>query len=178
MALTKAQFKGRTAPLLTATIGQHLDVVAAGDPGHLALIMPHQDIRWSYGTFVKEVNRLATGLLHLGLEPGDRVGIWSPNRYEWVVTQFATAKIGAIMVCVNPAYRLYELEYALNKVECKAIISAPSFKTSMYLNMLYDLAPEINDCEPGKLQSAKLPHLKTVIRMGDDESSGIASFGK
>jgi fatty-acyl-CoA synthase len=177
MALTKAQFKGRTAPLLTATIGQHLDEVAARDPEHLALIMPHQDIRWSYGTFVEEVNRLATGLLHLGLEPGDRIGIWSPNRYEWVVTQFATAKIGAIMVCVNPAYRLYELEYALNKVECKAIISAPSFKTSMYLDMLYDLAPELNDCDPGKLLSAKLPHLKTVIRMGDDESSGMFNFG-
>jgi len=177
MTLTEAQFKGRTAPLLTATIGQHLDEVAARDPDHLALIMPHQEIRWSYGTFIKEVNRLATGLLHLGLETGDRIGIWSPNRYEWVVTQFATAKIGAIMVCVNPAYRLYELEYALNKVECKAIISAPSFKTSKYLDMLVDLAPELNDCEPGSLLSAKLPHLKTVIRLGEEKSPGMFNFG-
>ncbi len=176
MPLTEARFKGRTAPLLTETIGQYLDKVAARDPDHLALIMPHQDIRWSYGTFVKQVNRLATGLIHLGIKPGDRIGIWSPNRYEWVVTQFATAKMGAILVCVNPAYRLYELEYALNKVECKAIISAQSFKTSMYLDMLYDLAPELNSCEPGALVSEKLPHLKTVIRMGEDKSPGMFNF--
>jgi fatty-acyl-CoA synthase len=176
MPLTEAQFKGKTAPLLTATIGQHLDEVAARDPDHPALIMPHQKIRWSYAEFVNQVNRLATGLIHLGIDPGDRIGIWSPNRYEWVLTQFATAKIGAIMVCVNPAYRLYELEYALNKVECKAIISAPSFKTSMYLDMLYDLAPEINESEPGELVSAKLPHLRTIIRMGDEKSPGMYNF--
>jgi fatty-acyl-CoA synthase len=176
MPLTEAQFKGKTAPLLTATIGQHLDEVAARDPEHLALVMPHQDIRWTYAEFVTEVNRLATGLIYLGIEPGERIGIWSPNRYEWVLTQFATAKIGAILVCVNPAYRLYELEYALNKVKCKAIISAPSFKTSMYLDMLYDLAPEIDNCEPGQLVSEKLPHLKTIIRMGDEKSAGMYNF--
>jgi fatty-acyl-CoA synthase len=176
MPLTEAQFKGKTAPLLTKTIGQHLDIIVAKDPDHPALIMPHQDIRWSYAEFVTEVDRLATGLIHLGIEPGDRIGIWSPNRYEWVLTQFATAKIGAIMVCVNPAYRLYELEYALNKVRCKAIISAPSFKTSMYLDMLLDLAPEIEDCEPGELVSAKLPHLKTIIRMGEEKSPGMYNF--
>ena len=176
MPLTESQFKGKTAPLLTAAIGQHLDEVAARDPDHPALIMPHQNIRWSYAEFVTQVNRLATGLIHLGIEPGDRIGIWSPNRYEWVLTQFATAKIGAIMVCVNPAYRLYELEYALNKVECKVIISAPSFKTSMYLDMLYDLAPEINDCEPGELVSEKLPRLRTIIRMGDEKSPGMYNF--
>ncbi|MFP6807283.1 MAG: AMP-binding protein [Pseudomonadales bacterium] len=177
MTLTEAQFKGRTAPLLTATIGQHLDEVASRDPDHMALIMPHQDIRWTYKKFVTEVDRLATGLIHLGIEPGDRIGIWSPNRYEWVLTQFATAKIGAVMVCVNPAYRLYELEYALNKVECKAIIAAPSFKTSMYLEMLCTLAPEVFDCEPGNLVSEKLPHLKTIIRMGEDVSPGMYNFG-
>lgn len=176
MPLTEAQFKGPTAPLLRATIGQHLDEVAARDPDHPALVMPQQDIRWNYGTFVEEVNRLATGLLSLGIKPGDRLGIWSPNRFEWVITQFATAKIGAIMVCVNPAYRLYELEYALNIVECKAIISAHSFKTSMYLDMLYELAPELKSCEPGGLSSKKLPHLKTVIRMGQDKSPGMFNF--
>ena len=177
MALTEARFKGRTAPMLTATIGQHLDDVAARNPDHMALVMPHQDIRWTYGEFVEQVDRLAKGLLQLGIGPGDRVGIWSPNRYEWVLTQFATAKIGAIMVCVNPAYRLYELEYALNKVECKAIITAPSFKTSMYLDMLFELAPELNDCEPGALVSAKLPYLQTVIRMGSKKSAGMFNFG-
>ena len=178
MTLTEARYKGRSAPLLSATIGQHLDKIAERDPDHMALVMPHQNIRWTYFEFVQQVNRLATGLLRLGIEPGDRVGIWSPNRYEWVLTQFATAKIGAIMVCVNPAYRLYELEYALNKVECKAIISAPSFKTSRYLDMLLELAPELNKCEPGALVSAKLPHLKIVIRMGDEISPGMFNFGE
>ena len=176
MALTQAESRGRAAELLTTTIGQQLDTIAAGDPSHPALIMPHQDIRWSYGELVEEINRLATGLLALGISPGDRVGIWSPNRYEWVLTQFATAKIGAIMVCVNPAYRLYELEYALNKVGVKAIIAAESFKTSFYLKMLQDLAPELDNCAPGQLKSAKLPHLEIVIRMGEDVTQGMYNF--
>ena len=112
---------------------------------------------------------LPTGLLALGLEPGDRVGIWGPNSYEWVLTQFATAKIGAILVNVNPAYRLFELEFVLNKVECKAIIAAEKFKSSEYLNMLKELAPELASCEPGYLRADKLPQLTTVIRMGDVE---------
>lgn len=124
MTLSSAHARGRTHDLITTTIGQHLDAVAARDPSRPALIMPHQNIRWNYGEFVAEVDKLAMGMLALGIEPGDRVGIWCPNRYEWVLTQFATAKIGAIMVCINPAYRLYELQYALNKVSCKAIVTA------------------------------------------------------
>jgi fatty-acyl-CoA synthase len=138
--------------------------------------MPHQGIRWSYAEFLTQVNKLAAGLLALGLTKGDRVAIWSPNRYEWVLTQFATAKIGAIMVCINPAYRLYELEYALNKVGCKAIISAESFKTSFYLEMLQALAPELENCEAGALVAKKLPHLKHVIRMGSEKTAGMHNF--
>lgn len=174
--MSEAIFKGASMDMLTTTIGQHLDSIVAKNPDHPALIMPQQDIRWTYGEFLHEVNRLATGLLALGIEPGDRVGIWSPNRYEWVLTQFATAKIGAIMVCINPAYRLYELEYSLNKVGCKAIISAESFKTSYYLQMLEDLAPELATCEPGQLKSEKLPQLTTVIRMGETASAGMFNF--
>ena len=176
MPLTEAYARGPDEDLIMTTIGQRLDEAAARDPDHPAVIMPHQGIRWSYGEFVSEVNRLATGLLALGIEPGDRVGIWSPNRYEWVLTQFATAKIGAIMVCINPAYRLYELEYALNKVACKAIVSAESFKTSYYLKMLEELAPELGDCAPGQLRADKLPHLTTVIRMGIEKSPGMFNF--
>ena len=101
MSISEARYAGDNAKLINTTIGQHLDAIAARDPGHIALIMPHQNIRWSYAEFVQKVNQLATGLLSLGIEKGDRVGIWSPNRYEWVLTQFATAKIGAIMVCIN-----------------------------------------------------------------------------
>ncbi|MEM7220950.1 MAG: AMP-binding protein [Pseudomonadota bacterium] len=176
MSLTQAIAQGEQVDLIATTIGAHLEHVAAKDPDHPALIMPHQGIRWSYGDFVTEVDRLATGLLALGIEPGDRVGIWSPNRYEWVLTQFATAKMGAILVCINPAYRLYELEYALNKVGCKAIIAAESFKTSYYLQMLQELAPELADCAPGKLEAVKLPHLSHVIRMGDAPTQGMFNF--
>ena len=163
--------------LLYETIGKHFDEIVEQNPENLALIVRHQDIRWTYKEFKREVDRLAAGLIALGIEPGDRVGIWGPNSYEWVLTQFATAKMGAIMVCVNPAYRLFELEYALNKVECKAIVAAEKFKSSEYLNMLNTLAPELSSCEPGYLRSRKLPHLTTVIRMGEAQTPGMYNFG-
>lgn len=165
-----------TTPLLERTIGQQLEETVASFPEHPALIVRHQGIRWNYREYLEQIDRLATGLLALGIGKGDRVGIWAPNCYEWSLTQFASARIGAIMVCINPAYRLYELEYALNKVECKAIISAERFKTSEYLKMLQELAPELASCTPGQLQSAKLPHLRTVIRMGEGETPGMYRF--
>ena len=104
---------------------------------------------------------LATGLLALGLGPGDRIGIWAPNCAEWCLTQLATAKIGAIMVCINPAYRVHELEYALTKVGCKAIIAAERFKTSDYLGMLETLAPELAHCAPDPSRAQSFPSLKS-----------------
>ena len=163
-------------PLLYETIGNCFDRIAATYPEREALVFRHQGIRWSYRDYQQRINELATGLLQLGVQPGERVGIWSPNRVEWCLTQFATAKIGAIMVCINPAYRLYELEYALNKVECKVIISAEQFKTSHYLQMLQELAPELAHCEPGQLQAMRLPHLRTVIRMGNEHTEGMLNF--
>ena len=163
-------------PLLYETIGACLDRIAATHPQQPALVVRHQNIRWTYADYQERIDALATGLLAIGVNPGDRVGIWSPNRVEWCLTQFATAKIGAIMVCINPAYRLYELEYALNKVECKALIAAESFKTSEYLQMLQTLAPELDRCEPGALEAAKVPHLKSVVRMGDGKTAGMFNF--
>ena len=163
-------------PLLYETIGACVDRMAAMHGDREALVVRHQNIRWTFAEYKAQIDDLAAGLLALGIEPGDRVGIWAPNRVEWCLTQFATAKIGAIMVCINPAYRLYELEYALNKVGCRAIISAERFKTSAYLDMLNELAPELKDCEPGKLKAAKLPHLETVIRMDQAESPGMFNF--
>ena len=176
-ALTLSQLAGPTQnPLLNETIGNAFDAITERFPDNLALVVRHQGIRWTYREYQKEVERLATGLLALGIEPGDRVGIWAPNCYEWCATQYATAKIGAIMVCINPAYRLYELEYALNKVECKAIIAAEQFKTSDYLGMLQTLAPEMAQCAPGQLQSEKLPHLRTIIRMGSELTPGTYNY--
>jgi len=136
-------------PLIGDTIGVHFDRAVARWPEADALVVRHQGIRWTYSDLQREVDALAAGLLALGLERGDRVGIWSPNNAEWVVTQFATAKAGIILVNVNPAYRLTELEYAINKVGCKALITAAAFKSSDYLSMLYQLVPELKTCQPG-----------------------------
>jgi fatty-acyl-CoA synthase len=175
--LTQSYLTGEgSGQLLYETISDCLDRTVAEHPDHLALVVRHQDIRWSYRKFGNKVDELATGLLALGIEPGDRVGIWGPNSYEWVLTQFATAKIGAILVCINPAYRLFELEFVLNKVECKAVIAAETFKSSDYLAMLNELAPELKNCEPGSLRAEKISHLTTVIRMGDGQSPGMFNF--
>jgi fatty-acyl-CoA synthase len=175
--LTQSYMTGEgSGQLLYETIGRCFDRIVDRNPDTLALVVRHQDIRWTYREFHRQVDRLANGLIALGIEPGDRVGIWGPNSYEWVLTQFATAKIGAIMVCVNPAYRLFELEFVLNKVECKAIIAAEKFKSSEYLKMLETLAPEIATCEPGHLRAKKLPYLRTVVRMGDTTSPGMFNF--
>ncbi len=175
--LTRSYMVGEGAgQLLYETIGTCFDRVVDQHPENVALVVRHQDIRWTFKKLQREVDRLAAGLIALGIEPGDRVGVWGPNSYEWVVTQFATAKIGAILVNVNPAYRLFELEFVLNKVECKAIIAAEKFKSSEYLNMLNALAPELATCEPGYLRAGKLPHLTTVIRMGEDRSPGMFNF--
>ena len=116
-------------PLLYKTVGALLDEAAQRWGERDALIVGHQGIRWSYSELNAAAGRLAAGFIRLGLAPGDRIGIWSPNRYEWVVTQFASAKAGLILVNVNPAYRTAELEFALNKVGCKALVLAPTFKT-------------------------------------------------
>ncbi len=175
--LNLSQLAGPTTePLLEETIGDAFDRTVERYPDADALVVRHQGIRWTYREYQREVERLALGLLALGIEPGDRVGIWAPNCYEWCLTQYATARMGAIMVCINPAYRSYELEYALNKVQCRAIIAAEQFKSSHYLDMLRELAPELDEAEPGRLRSAKLPHLELVIRMGEEATAGMLNF--
>ena len=141
-----------------------------------ALVVRHQNVRLSYGELRQAADKLAAGLLTLGLQPGDRIGIWSPNNSEWVLTQFATAKAGLILVNINPSYRVTELEYALNKVGCKALILAERFKTSDYVGMLRELAPELRRATPGKLKSARLPALRAVIVLGQSEQPGCLYF--
>ena len=117
-------------PLIGETIGANFDRAVARWGDRPALVVRQQGVRWSYRELGEKVDAFAAGLIALGLQPGERVGIWSPNNAEWVITQFATAKAGLILVNINPAYRLSELEYALNKVGCRALITATSFKTS------------------------------------------------
>jgi fatty-acyl-CoA synthase len=163
-------------PLIGETIGVHFDRVAARFSDRDALIVRHQKIRWTYRDLQAQVDAVAAGLLALGLEPGQRVGIWSPNNAEWVLAQFGTAKAGLILVNINPAYRLAELEYALNKSGCVALITASRFKTSDYLGMLRELAPELAHAAPGKLHAAKLPGLRLVIAIAAEGEPGMLPF--
>jgi fatty-acyl-CoA synthase len=143
-------------PLIGSTIGDAFDRVVESYPEHEALVSLHQDLRYTYRQLQAEVDRFARGLMALGMRKGERVGIWSPNHAQWVVTQFATAKIGAILVTINPAYRVHELEYALNQAACAALIIAPPLKSTDYASLLGDLAPELPLAEPGQLQAARL----------------------
>lgn len=163
-------------PLLGETLGANFDAAVEKWADQDALIVRHQNIRWTYLELQNKVNAFAAGLVSLGLQPGDRVGIWSPNNSEWVVTQYATAKAGVILVNINPAYRIAELEYAINKVGCKALILAASFKSSNYIAMVEELAPEISKSKPGEINSIRLPTLKTVIQIGGETNDGYFDF--
>ena len=155
-------------PLIGQTIGQYFDDACQRYAARDALIVRQQQVRWTYAEFGEQVTRLACGLRRLGLQPGERVGIWSQNNVEWVLMQFATAKAGLVLVNINPAYRRSELEYALNKVGCRALVLSPSFKSSDYLAMVADLAPELGASAPGQLHAARLPELRWVVRMGEE----------
>lgn len=175
--LTKSYVHGVSAtPLIGETIGEMFDRTAARWPDGEALVVRHQNIRWTWGELRDRVDALAAGLIALGLAPGERIGIWAPNNAEWVVTQFATAKAGLILVNVNPAYRLGELEYALNKTGCKALITANRFKTSDYIAMLRELMPELDGAAPGKLKAARIPDLKLVIALGGEAGPGMLRY--
>jgi fatty-acyl-CoA synthase len=162
--------------LIGETIGGYFDLAVERYGARDALIVRHQEIRWSWHQLKQRVDALAAGLMALGLEPGARIGIWSPNNAEWVVTQFATAKAGLILVNINPAYRLAELEYALNKAGCVALITATGFKTSDYLGMLCELAPKLATAAPGNLRAARLSDLRLIITIGDESAPGTVGF--
>src|SRR5579872_5717872 len=176
-ALTQSYVHGASdKPLLGETVGRLLDRMAGEGPDRPALVVRHQGVRLSYGQLKTEVDRLAAGLLALGLEPGERIGIWSPNNAEWVLTQFATAKAGLILVNINPAYRLAELEYALKTSGCAALVTASRFKTSDYLGMLRELMPELQTAAPGDIGAARLPDLRLVVTIGPDAEPGTIRF--
>jgi fatty-acyl-CoA synthase len=169
--------QGPTTPaLLEDTVGALLASAARKWPEREALVCVEQGIRLSYDGFNQQVDALAAGLLELGLQPGERVGIWSPNCAQWTLTQFATARAGLIQVNINPAYRLAELEYALTHVGVRALILAPSFKSSDYVAMLETLAPQIASSTPGALNAARLPQLRIVAKIGGSARPGWLPF--
>jgi fatty-acyl-CoA synthase len=164
------------APLLGDTIGRCLDQAAARWSDREALVSPSHDVRWTWKELAERVDALAAGFLALGLERGARIGVWSLNRPEWTLTQFAAAKAGLILVTINPAYRLSELEFALAKVGCAAIVTATAFKTSNYMEMLNRLLPELAASPPGELQAQRLPQLRAVIQIGGPKCPGTIAF--
>src|SRR5579859_25991 len=147
-AITWSYVSGTSdTPLLGMTIGDAFDKTVSRFPDREALVVRQQGLHYTWSALREEVDRCARGLLALGIAKGERVGIWSPNRAEWCITQFATAKLGAVLVNLNPSYRLHEIEYALTQSGCNAIVISPLFKTSNYTEMLYTLAPELKNSE-------------------------------
>jgi len=165
MAHTEGSYVRGTAdsPLSDLTIAALLAETAARFPDRLAVVFREQGVRWSWKEFANEVDAFAAGLQELGLRKGDRVGIWSPNRVEWLVTQFATARLGLVLVNINPAYRLAELEYTLRVSGCRAVVSAQEMKTSKYLEMLQTVRPQ-------------LPRLEWIIRMGEGRTPNMLNY--
>jgi fatty-acyl-CoA synthase len=147
------------ASLIGATIGEFLKSVASTHNSQTALIVPEQGVRWTYAELLERSDAFAAGLLSLGLKPGDRVGIWALNCAEWTIAQFATARAGFILVTINPAYRTSELEHALKAVECRALITATRFRSSDYIAMLGELAPEL-EADAEELVCLRLPALR------------------
>ncbi|HSW24372.1 MAG TPA: AMP-binding protein, partial [Burkholderiaceae bacterium] len=167
---TQSYVAGTTDELLRfLTLPQQLDKTVGRHGARDAAIFEAENLRLSWYDLKSKADELAAGLLALGLRRGNRVGIWAPNRHEWVVTQFATARIGLILVNINPAYRKSELEYALNKVGCRALVMARRFKSSDYLGMLGEIAPEIHFKGASEvLHSVQLPALKHVVLLDDE----------
>ncbi len=172
MALSTSYACGsREQPLITQTLGDFFDAMAARQGEREALVACHQHRRLSWTELAREVDTLASAMLRSGLARGDRVGIWAHNCVEWVLMQLATAKVGIILVNINPAYRVAEVEYALNKVGCKALVLMAQFRTSDYLAMMRELAPELASSAPGELRAARLPELRLLVVL--DETDGV-----
>lgn len=162
--------------LSTHTVSSLLRETASRYPDREAAVFCQHGERWSYREFDDRVDQLASGLARLGLQRGERLGVWAPNCPEWLLAQFATARLGIILVNINPAYRLSELSFALEKVGCRALITADRFKTSDYIGMLQNLLPELVNCSAGALKSKRLPQLEMVIKIGDTSSPGMLNF--
>lgn len=175
--MTESYTRGpRDKTLLTSTIGDAFDNTVASYGEREALVASHQQLRYSWNQLAEEVERYARAFMALGLQPGDRLGIWAPNCAEWCITQFASAKMGAILVNINPAYRLNELEYALKQSGCRWLVCADNFKTSDYQSMLMELVPELASSRPGDVHSEVLPELRGVVSLADQPPAGFVSW--
>ena len=163
-------------PLLGMTIGEKFDQACQQYAEQDAVVSLHQNVRLTYKELQAQVNAFACSLLKLGLKKGDRLAIWSPNCVEWTITQFAAFKAGIILVNLNPAYKSNELEYVMNKVSCKGLVIASQFKSTNYQDILMKIAPEIKGAENKVLKAERLPHLKYIIKIDEEEHTGLHRF--
>lgn len=159
--------------MLGNCIGQILDRAARTYPDASALVSCHQNRRFTYAELQQSTEQFARALLHLGVQKGDRVGIWATNRFEWVITQFATAKIGAILVNINPSYRAYELQYALAQSQCRTLIMVPGFRDADFVSIFFETCPEARTNRPGAISSPSLPFLRELILIGESAPSSF-----
>ena len=173
--LKMSQDRGPETPLIEATIGDFFDAMVERYPDREALVVCHQNIRWTYRQLQQQVNQLASAMIEMGLEIGDRVGIWSHNNAEWLLMQLATAKVGVILVNINPAYRSFELQYALNKLGCTALVLMRHFKSSDYANIIRELCPEIYHKPYYQLDLVEIPTVERIIWI--DEPDTDEEFG-
>ncbi|XP_067913877.1 medium-chain acyl-CoA ligase ACSF2, mitochondrial [Heterodontus francisci] len=174
--LTTSYIHGATdMPLISKTIGQCLEEIVNKHPDKEALVFLQDGVRKTFGQMKQEVDQMAAGLLAIGLQKGDRLGMWGPNTYEWVLMQLATAQAGIIMVNINPAYQAQELEFVLKKVGCKALVCPTKFKTQVYYDIIMRSCPELEKATPGDLRSKSLPDLRTIIMIGS-KPPGTYSF--
>src|SRR6516162_7203588 len=167
-----------SAPFLYETVDGVLKRAVAGGPDRTAVVVAHQSVRYTFRELDAAVERVARGFVACGLVPGERVGIWAPNCIEWLLCLFGAARAGLILVNVNPAYRSYELEYALRLVGCRAVVFAPAFKSTDYLATLRGLLPELDGAQPGLLRSERLPELRLLVRIGNTDAPGCLSFAE
>lgn len=158
------------------TVGRLLETITAQYPDNEALVYHDRGLRYSYREFNEVVSQAAKGLIKLGIERGEHVAIWATNYPEWVISQFATGKMGAVLVTVNTSYRTHELEYLLRQSDSTTIILMEELRGTSYVEMLYDIVPELRNCEPGQLKSERLPHLKNVIFLGDKKYPGMYNW--
>jgi len=163
-------------PLLGSTIGKFFDYAAGRYAEREAVVSIHQQVRFTYSELAERVNKLAKAFISAGFQKGDRIGIWSPNNVQWLITQYATAKAGLILVTINPAYRSHELAYVLRQSGCKGLILQNNLRSSNYEQMLCELCPELSNVSTGKLVSIEYEHLTTIISTTESSVSGIYNW--
>ena len=165
-------------PLVYRNVGQELERIAAEFGSTKAVVSCHEAQRYTFHTLIDEVNRLAAGFMKLGLNKGDRIGIWGPNNMHWYLTMLAASRAGLVSVGINPAFQGPELEYCLKKVNVKALVSPLSYKTQNYYDIIHSICPELSKSEKGKINSENLPNLKAVIINTDQQLKGAFTFNE